>query len=46
MNQVKLLPAAGKKKIIGDNKKKFEQEEHYYKPVRVGSNWNNNYVEY
>ena len=33
-------------KIIGDIKKNFEQEEHYYKLVRVGSIWNNNYIEY
>ena len=33
-------------KIIGDIKKNFEQKEHYYKLVRVGSIWNNNYIEY
>ena len=24
----------------------FEQEKDYYKPVRVGYFWNNNYIEY
>ena len=23
-----------------------EEEKHYYKPVRVGNSWSNNYVEY
>ena len=29
--------------IIRDNKTLFEQKEDYYKPVRVGNFWNNNY---
>ena len=24
----------------------FEQEDGYYKPIRVGKFWNNNYIEY
>ena len=32
--------------IITDNRMLFEQEEGYYKPKRVSSLWNNNYIEY
>ena len=37
-----------KDKIIRDIRKIFEreQEENYYKPKRVSSFWNNNYIEY
>ena len=33
-------------KIIKDIKNLFEQEENYYKPVRVGNFYSNNYIEY
>ena len=32
------------KTIIRDIKTFFEQQEDYYKPVRVGNFWNNNYI--
>ena len=35
-----------KDKIIRDIRTLFEQEEYYYKPKRVSSIWNNNYIEY
>ena len=35
-----------KDKKIRDTKTLFEQEEDYYKPKRVRSFWNNNYIEY
>ena len=35
-----------KDKTIRDTKTLFEQEEDYYKPKRVRSFWNNNYIEY
>ena len=31
--------------IITDIRTLFEQEEDYYKPKRVSSLWNNNYIE-
>ena len=34
------------KTIIRDIKTFFEQQEDYYKPVRVGNFWNNNYIQY
>ena len=38
---------AVKNKIIRDIRKLFEhEEEDYYKPVRVGDLWSNNYFEY
>ena len=35
-----------KDKIIRDVRTLSEQEEDYYKPKRVSSFWNNNYIEY
>ena len=35
-----------KDKTIRDTKTLFELEEDYYKPKRVRSFWNNNYIEY
>ena len=35
-----------KDKIIRDIKLLFRQEDDYYKPVREGNFWNNNYIEY
>ena len=37
-----------KDRILRDFKNLFEQEgkENYYKPVRVGNIWSNNYIEY
>ena len=36
-----------KERIIRDIRKIFDQEEKdYYKPIRVGNFWNNNYTEY
>ena len=35
-----------KDKIIRDIRTLFEQKEYYYKPKRVSSIWNNNYIEY
>ena len=32
--------------IITDIRILFEKEEDYYKPKRVSSLWNNNYIEY
>ena len=32
------------KTVIRDIKTLFEQQEDYYKPVRVGNFWNNNYI--
>ena len=29
-----------------DSRNFFEQEEHYYKPVRVGNFYTNNYIDY
>ena len=34
------------KKEIKDITTLFEQEDDYYKPIRVGNVWNNNYIEY
>ena len=34
-------------RIIKDNKNLFEnEEEDYYKPVRISNFWSNNYIEY
>ena len=33
-------------RIIWDIKTLFKQECDYYKPIRVGNFWNNNYIEY
>ena len=33
-------------KAIKDIQKLFEQEEKYYKQIRVGNFWNNNYIKY
>ena len=36
-----------KGRVIRDNRNLFEQEkEDYYKPVRVGKFWSDNYIEY
>ena len=35
-----------KDQIIKDIRTHFEQEEDYYKPKRVNSFWNNNYIEF
>ena len=35
-----------KDKIIKDIRTLFKQEDDYYKPIRVGNFWNNNYIEY
>ena len=36
-----------KDKIIGDIRNLFEhKEENFYKPVRVGNFWSNNYIKY
>ena len=35
-----------KARIIRDISKLFEHEEDYYKPVRAGNIWSNNYIEY
>ena len=35
-----------KNRIIRDIRKIFEYEEDYYKPVRAGDLWSNNYFEY
>ena len=36
-----------KGRVIRDNRNLFEQEkEDYYKPVRVGNFWSDNYIEY
>ena len=37
---------AVKNRIIRDIRSLFENEEEYYKPVRVGNLWSNNYIEY
>ena len=34
-----------KDRVIRDSRKLFEQEENYYKPVRVDRFWNSNYIE-
>ena len=34
-----------KRRIIREIKTLFEQENHYYKPIRVGNVWNNNNIE-
>ena len=39
-------PKQYEKDIIRDIRTHFEQDDHYYKPIRVGSFWNNNYIEY
>ena len=33
-----------KDRIIRDTRNLFEHEEDYYKPVRVGNSWSNNYI--
>ena len=35
-----------KDKIIRDIKIPLEKEDDYYKPMKVGNFWNNNYIEY
>ena len=35
-----------KHRIIRDNRNLFEKEDDYYKPIRVGNIWENNYIEY
>ena len=35
-----------KDRIITDIRTLFKQEDDYYKPIRVGNFWNNNYVEH
>ena len=35
-----------KDRITRDTQKLFEQEEKYYKQIRVGNFWNNNYIKY
>ena len=35
-----------KDRIIRDIKSLFEQENNYYKPIRVGNLWNNSFIEY
>ena len=35
-----------KDKIIVDIKTNFADEDDYYKPVKVGNIWSNNYIEY
>ena len=35
-----------KDRIIRDIRTLFEQEDDYYKLIRVGNFWNNNYIEY
>ena len=35
-----------KDRIITEIRTLFEQEDDYYKPIRVGNFWNNNYIEY
>ena len=35
-----------KGRITGDIRTHFEQEDDYYKPIRVVNVWNNNYIEY
>ena len=35
-----------KDRIIREIRTLFEQEDDYYKPIRVGNFWNNNYIEY
>ena len=35
-----------KDKIIRDIQAILEQEDNYYKPIRVASFWNNNYIGY
>ena len=35
-----------KDKIIRDIKTPLEKEDDYYKPMKVGNFWNNNYIEY
>ena len=45
--KLKIKKRTTKHKIIRDTKTFFQQqEEGYYKPVRVGNFWNNNYTEY
>ena len=35
-----------KDKLIRDIRTLFNQEDDYYKPIRVGNFWNSNYIEY
>ena len=35
-----------KVRVIRNTRNLFEHEEDYYKPVRVGNFWSNNYIEY
>ena len=35
-----------KGKIIRDIRTLFKQDHDYYKPIRVGNFWNNNYIKY
>ena len=37
---------ATKYRMISDIRMLFEQEDDYYKSIRVGSFWNKNYIEY
>ena len=37
---------ANKNKIVRDLRTLFKQEDDFYKPIRVGNFWNNNYIEY
>ena len=43
--KLKIGYTAIKDRIIGDIRNIFVQED-YYKPVRVGKFWSNNYIEY
>ena len=44
-NHFKLKNYAIKDRIIRVIKALFQQENDYYKPIRVGNFWNNNYIE-
>ena len=37
---------ASKARIIRNIRTLFKQEDDYYKPIRLGNFWNNNYIKY
>ena len=37
---------ASKARIIRNIRTLFKQEDDYYKPIRLGKFWNNNYIKY
>ena len=46
LSRLKKENEATKDRVIRDIRNLLEHEEHYYKPVRVGNLWSNNYIGY